>query len=98
MITPRLAAAALIFLLLMPNTRAANPLRGKLLYESFCHHCHLSEIHYRVGVKVGSWGKLLQTVTVWQGEMQLGWQAEEIADVASYLNRRYYRLPGTGVE
>ena len=98
MITPRLAAAALTVLLLVPSTRAANPPRGQLLYEGFCHHCHLSEVHYRVGTKVNSWGKLLQLVAVWQGEMQLGWQAEEIADVASYLNRRYYRIPGTGVE
>ena len=98
MITSRLAAAALAFLLLAPNTRAANPLRGQLLYDSFCHHCHLSEIHYRVGSKVTSWGKLLKMVAIWQGEMQLGWQAEDIADVASYLDRRYYRFPSTDIE
>ena len=42
------------------------------------------------GSKVDSMGKLLKTVAIWQGELNLGWREEEIADVASYLNLRYY--------
>jgi hypothetical protein len=37
-------------------------------------------------------------VAVWQAEMNLGWKPEDVADVASYLNRRYYGLVGTGIE
>lgn len=98
MITPRLAIGVLVAVLLAPAARAENPVRGRMLYENWCHHCHLTEIHYRVGSKVDSWEKLLQMVGIWQGEMRLGWQAEDIADVASYLNGRYYRFPGVVVE
>ncbi|MCG6862617.1 MAG: hypothetical protein LJE70_15260 [Chromatiaceae bacterium] len=96
--TPRLAAAAIIVVFLMPAAHAANPMRGQLLYENWCYHCHLTEIHFRVDSKVDSWGKLLQMVAVWQAEMNLGWKPEDVADVASYLNRRYYGLVGTGIE
>ena len=98
MMMPRLAVTALATVLLVPTVRAENPMRGQLLYENWCSHCHLTEIHYRVARKVDSWDKLLQMVRVWQGEMQLGWQAEDILDVASYLNRRYYRFPGVLME
>jgi len=94
----RLAAAALLTTLLLSAAHAESPMRGRLLYENWCHHCHLTEIHYRVGRKADSWGKLLQMVEIWQGEMHLGWRVEEIADVASYLNRHFYRFPSSGVE
>lgn len=68
-------------------------MRGRLLYENFCHHCHMTEIHYRVNSKVDSWAELLHMVATWQEEMRLRWQAEEVADVASYLNWVYYRFP-----
>jgi hypothetical protein len=98
MITPRIAAVVLVTALLVPDIQAASPLRGRLLYENFCHHCHMTEIHFRVNSKVDSWGKLLHLVAIWQQEMELGWRAQEVMDVASYLNRVYYRLPGSGFE
>ena len=98
MIAPRLATATLLATLLVPAARAASPMRGQLLYENRCYHCHLAGIHYRVNSKVDSWGKLLNMVAMWQGEMKLGWWAEDVTDVASYLNLRYYRFPGSGSE
>jgi hypothetical protein len=88
----------LLATLLVPTTEAASPVRGRLLYENFCYHCHMTEIHYRVNSEVDSWGKLLHMVTMWQEEMRLGWRAEEVADVASYLNWVYYGFPDSSLE
>jgi len=94
MITPRLAPVVIFAALQIPTVQAASPMRGQLLYENFCHHCHWADVHYRVNSEVDSWDKLLHMVAMWQGEMRLGWRVEEVADVASYLNWVYYRLPG----
>jgi hypothetical protein len=96
MITPRFTAVALAALLFAPGGYAGSPMRGQLLYANFCHHCHLSEIHYRVNSDLESWGDLVHKVVVWQEEMELGWRAEEVVDVASYLNWVYYRFPDNG--
>jgi len=95
MITPRLTPVVIFAALQIPAVQAASPLRGQLLYENFCHHCHWAEIHYRVNSKVDSRDELLHMVAVWQREMRLGWRAGEISDVASYLNWIYYRFPDT---
>ena len=95
MITPRLAHLVIFAALHIPAAEAANPIRGYLLYENFCHHCHITEIHYRVKSDVGSRDELLHMVDMWQAEMHLGWRKEEIADVASYLDWAYYRFPGS---
>ena len=73
--------------------QAASPERGRLLYGNYCYHCHLTEIHFRVNSKIDSPEALRQTVRIWQGEMGLGWKEEDVRDVASYLNARYYQLP-----
>jgi hypothetical protein len=96
MITPPVASAALLAALLVPTAEAASALRGRLLYENFCYHCHITEIHYRVNSRVDSLGKLVHMVALWQEEMQLGWRAEDVADVTSYLNWVYYRFPDGG--
>lgn len=74
-------------------TATADPARGRLLYSNFCYHCHLSEIHFRVNSKIGSWTELRQIVAMWQEEMGLGWGIEDTGDVASFLNRTYYGFP-----
>ena len=96
MITFSAPSAALLAALLVPTAEAASPLRGRLLYENFCYHCHMTEIHYRVNSEADSWGKLMQLVSMWQEEMRLGWHTEEVEDVASYLNWVYYRFPDGG--
>jgi mono/diheme cytochrome c family protein len=72
---------------------AGQPERGRLLYDTVCRHCHFTEIHFRVASKVRSMDDLQHYVRVWSGELGLPWTDEDIADVASYLNRTYYRLP-----
>jgi hypothetical protein len=95
---PPLVPVALIAALAVPSAQAASPMRGQLLYGNFCHHCHMTEIHFRVHRRVGTWGELIRMISVWQEEMALGWRAEEITDVASYLNRIYYGFSVGGIE
>ena len=82
--------ASLFLALAAAGAQASDPERGRLLYENFCHHCHLTEIHFRVASKIGGWEQLLRTVKIWEEEMGLDWREEEAQDVASYLNARYY--------
>jgi hypothetical protein len=81
-----------LILSLAPAANGGSADRGRLLYDNFCYHCHISEIHYRVGTEVATWADLLRAVAMWQAEMGLGWSAEDVADVASWLDRAYYGL------
>lgn len=96
MISRRLALLLLLAATKIPAAWAADLGRGRLLYDIFCYQCHVTEIHYRVGSKVDSWEGLQRTVTVWQAAMGLGWNREDIGDVAGYLNERFYRFQGSG--
>lgn len=80
------------------SAQAAQPDRGRLLYDIFCKHCHITEIHIRLNSKVGSLADLTRYVRLWSEELQLRWTDEEIADVASFLNRTYYQLPWSNSE
>ena len=84
---------AFLLLLSSAGALAASPERGRLLYENYCYHCHLTEIHFRVNSKIDSWQRLQNTVGNWQREMGLGWRREDVTDVTRYLNDRYYQLP-----
>jgi hypothetical protein len=75
---------------------AENMARGRLLYDNFCGHCHLTEIHHRATSEVRTQGDLRRLVDVWQQEMGLGWGAEEIEDVSAWLDWAYYRLSPEG--
>lgn len=93
MITRQLIALLMVTITFAPEAGAAGADRGRLLYDNFCYHCHISEIHYRAGSDADSWAKLLRIVEIWQAEMGLGWGADDIRDVARWLDHTYYRLP-----
>jgi len=86
-------AAYLLLLAAMP-VLAENPERGRLLYENYCYHCHMTEIHFRVNSRIETWERLQETVRIWQEEMRLGWRDEDILDVSRFLDARFYHLPG----
>ena len=71
----------------------ALPARGELLYGTACAACHTTQAHWRDKRVVRSWGDLIYQVTRWQQVAGQSWSAEEVADVAAYLNRRFYGLP-----
>jgi len=92
MITRPLACLPLLVALTAPAL-ALDPERGYLLYQNFCYHCHISEIHHRVNSRTHSWGDLMHMVRTWQEEVGLGWSEEDVRDVAAWLDWRFYRLP-----
>jgi hypothetical protein len=74
-------------------SQAGEAYRGMLLYENNCHACHYHFLHYRPRRKARSLDDLQRQIVIWQNAIGLNWNAEDIADVATYLNRRYYRFP-----
>ncbi|MEA3273934.1 MAG: hypothetical protein U9Q81_01255 [Pseudomonadota bacterium] len=96
MIPLRHALLLMLTAVALAPAHGANTLRGRLLYDNFCHHCHMPEIHYRVNSRVDSRAELRRMVAVWQEEMKLGWDDQDVRDVASYLDHVYYRLPDSG--
>ena len=67
--------------------------RGELLYATHCIACHSDKVHWRDKKLVTDWKGLQSEVDRWQGLSGLRWSAEDIADVARYLNTVYYRYP-----
>ena len=65
--------------------------RGRLLYENHCIVCHTSKVHRRVPQLPLSVHELRQIVAYFAHSEKLQWSDQDIADVAEYLVRNYYR-------
>jgi hypothetical protein len=85
------------------NVTVANALtkeglaHGQLLYSTHCIACHSTQLHWREKKSVKNWLSLKAEVTKWQRESMLGWNEEDVADVANYLNIQYYHFPAPEV-
>ena len=86
-------AAFLVFSAVSQAQTGADAARGKLLYEARCSACHESSVHDRKARKATSFSGLRAQVLRWSVEVGGTWSADEIDDVALYLNQRYYHLP-----
>lgn len=87
-------AALIVALALALPSWAQDPERGKLIYETHCLGCHYERIHKRDPSRT-----LIRTVAqlrleVVQRAAQTGksFTAEDLDDIAEYLNRTHYRL------
>ena len=69
---------------------AADPERGRLLYENHCMVCHESVVHVRKKRKVEDPEALRAQIRRWSQTQRLGWGEDEIADVQAFLGQRYY--------
>jgi mono/diheme cytochrome c family protein len=67
--------------------------RGELLYSTHCIACHSTQIHWRGKKLAKDWVGLNAQVRRWQGVAGLKWSDGDIAEVARYLNTRYYHYP-----
>lgn len=84
-------AAMLMAIGLTPRAVATQQ-RGEMLYQAHCVACHTVQVHWRARRLVWNWSSLLHEVRRWQDNAALAWTERDIADVAHYLNQRYYRL------
>ena len=87
----RLVLAAALLLAALPL--AADPVRGRDLYELRCLGCHAESVHARAKRVARSFDEVRTWVARWNNTLALAWSAEEIDDVTVHLNNRYYRYP-----
>lgn len=90
-------AAGLALLLLGPaaGAQAADPGRGRALYDNHCQQCHESRVHLREKRKVGTRAELRRRVAGWAEHAALGWRREDVDDVTCYLERAFYDFGDT---
>jgi mono/diheme cytochrome c family protein len=87
-----LVATALVALL--PSAApAADAVRGRELYESACIGCHGRSVHARAPSGVRTCAELRATVARFADIQGRNWDAEDLDDVTTWLNLRYYGLP-----
>ncbi len=94
--TPRsstmlLAGSVLVgALALAPPAQAQS--RGELLYSTHCIACHTTQMHWRDKKQATDWNSLKAQVRTWQATARLEWSEDDVAEVARYLNERFYRF------
>jgi mono/diheme cytochrome c family protein len=71
----------------------ADTQRGGELYGNVCGACHNTQPHWREKRLVHSWSDLVYQVDRWQRAAGQNWGADDIRDVAQYLNERFYHVP-----
>lgn len=71
----------------------SEPSRGELLYSTHCLACHSTQIHWRDKQAAQNWAGLKAQVSRWQITTGLSWSEEDITQVATYLNARFYQFP-----
>jgi len=82
-----------LILLLFNSVQAEEVDRGQLLYENHCASCHLVDLPQRKNRKVNSLTDLNKMVVRWQYHLKLGWSINDVRQVTSYLNQRFYKIP-----
>jgi hypothetical protein len=88
----RLLAASLLVgvLAFAPSAQAQS--RGELLYSTHCIACHTTQMHWRDKKQATDWNSLKAQVRAWQATARLEWSEDDVAEVARYLNERFYRF------
>ena len=91
---PKGLAAGLLLGVLAPAAQAQDAARGKALYETHCLTCHYERIHKRDPARslVRSLPQLRVEVARRAEQAGRRFSAEDVDDVAEYLNQSHYRL------
>lgn len=71
----------------------SEPSRGELLYSTHCLACHSTQLHWRDKQAAQNWTGLKAQVRHWQITTGLNWSENDITEVATYLNARFYQFP-----
>ncbi|MBE0493222.1 MAG: cytochrome c [Thiomicrospira sp.] len=86
-----LVSASLTLVISNPSF-AGNPEAGKSLHdEANCLRCHTAQPYNPA--KTNTYEKLVAAVSFCNNNLNAGWFDDEVADVAAYLNQKYYKLP-----
>jgi mono/diheme cytochrome c family protein len=87
-----IASSALVAAASAAQTGSTPP-NGALLYETYCVSCHTTQIHWRDRKLARDYASLGRQVTRWQANVGVQWSAEDIDEVARYLNATIYHFP-----
>lgn len=72
---------------------AADPARGRALYEAQCGGCHNESVHNDSSRKARNFEAARARVADFAGQLRVNWTTAQTDDVAVYLNDRYYGFP-----
>lgn len=87
-----LACLTGVLAMLEGSALAADPARGKVLYETHCGTCHYERLHKRERTRIDSQAALKLEVAKWARQAGRSFSAGDLDDIAEYLNRSHYRL------
>jgi mono/diheme cytochrome c family protein len=88
-----LAAATVAAVLGAGIACAADPARGRTLYETRCGGCHNESVHNDNSRKARNFEEARRRIADFGARLDSRWSAAQVDDVAVYLNERYYRFP-----
>ena len=86
-------AIAIAALLVAGAASAADPARGRALYEARCGGCHNDSVHNDNSRKARNFEEARARVADFSMQLKTGWSDAQVDDVAVYLNERYYGFP-----
>jgi hypothetical protein len=75
------------------RTLAVDADRGYGLYDLHCTACHAESVHGRAKRVASDYYEVRDWVRRWERSLGLRWSAEDIDDVALWLNVTYYGYP-----
>jgi len=88
-----LLTTAIAALFVAGAASAADPARGRALYEPRCGGCHNDSVHNDNSRKARNFEEARARVADFSMQLKTGWSGAQVDDVAVYLNERYYRFP-----
>ncbi len=88
-----LLATAIATLCVAGAASAADPARGRALYEARCGGCHNDSVHNDNSRKALTFEAARGRVASFSAQLKTGWGGAQIDGVTVYLNERYYRFP-----
>jgi mono/diheme cytochrome c family protein len=86
-------ALAIAALAVAGAASAADPARGRALYEARCGGCHNDSVHNDNSRKARNFEEARGRVADFSTQLKTGWSGAQIDDVAVHLNERYYSFP-----
>jgi hypothetical protein len=89
----RCRAALALGAFALVGTAAADPARGRALYEARCGGCHNESVHNDTSRHARNFEEVRARVADFGARVKAGWTEAQVDDAAVYLNERYYGFP-----